>query len=167
MIARISSCCAETHARVGRHLEAAKLDQAKAPGRSVGGIELVDADLGTVGVAGDVDQQVAQQAVDEPRERLLPLARRRDLAERNLHLVEPVVAGLVDPGGLACRSDEEAGEEVAERRMALPVEDQRLQQVRPPQERRVERRPAADDDMVAAAGAGVLAVDHELVGTEA
>ena len=51
--------------------------------------------------------------------------------------------------------------------MALPVQDQAAQQVRPAQERAVERGRAADHDMVAAAGAGVLAVDHELVGAEA
>ena len=51
--------------------------------------------------------------------------------------------------------------------MALPVEHEALQQVGPAQERRVRRRRAADHDMVAAAGAGMAAVDHELVGAEA
>ena len=50
--------------------------------------------------------------------------------------------------------------------MPLPVQDQRAQQVRAAQERAVERGGAADHDMVAAAGAGMLAVDHELVGAE-
>jgi hypothetical protein len=35
-----------------------------------GAVELVDAELGAVGVAGDVDEQVAQQAVDQPRRHL-------------------------------------------------------------------------------------------------
>ena len=51
--------------------------------------------------------------------------------------------------------------------MALPEEDDALEQVRPAQERAVVRIGAADHDMVAAAGAGVAAVDHELFRAEA
>ena len=50
--------------------------------------------------------------------------------------------------------------------MALPVEDEALQQVRPAQERAVRRMGAANHDMVAAAGAGMAAVGHELLGAE-
>ena len=50
--------------------------------------------------------------------------------------------------------------------MALPVQHQALQQIRAAQERAVVGRRAADHDVVAAAGAGVAAVDHELVGAE-
>ena len=124
----------ERHARVGRHLEAAELDEAEAAGGAVGGVELVDADLGAVGVAGDVDEEVAQQAVDEPRRRGVALPGRRDLGEGDLELVERVVAGLVDARRLAGRADEEAGEEVADRRVALPVQDQRAQEVGAAQE---------------------------------
>ena len=95
------------------------------------------------------------------------LAGRRHLRQRDLELVERVVARLVDARRLAGRADEQAGEQVGQRRVALPVQDQALQQVGPAQERAVERRRAADHDMVAAAGAGVAAVDHELVGAEA
>ena len=42
----------QAHARVRRHLEGAELDQAEPAGRAVRRIELVDADLGAVGVAG-------------------------------------------------------------------------------------------------------------------
>ena len=157
----------ERHPRVGGHLEAAELDEAEAAGGAVGGVELVDADLGAVGVAGDVDEQVAQQAVDQPRGGGVAGARRRHLGERDLELVERVVAGLVDARGLGGRADEEAGEEVGDRRVALPVQDEAAQQVGAAQERAVEGGGAADDDVVAAAGAGVLAVDHELVGAEA
>jgi hypothetical protein len=64
---------------VGRHLEGAHLEQAEAAGGAVRRVQLVDAELGAVGVAGDVDQQVAQQAVDEPRRH--GLAGLRELAE--------------------------------------------------------------------------------------
>ena len=157
----------QRHARVGGHLEAAELDEAEAAGRAVGRIELVDADLGAVGVAGDVDEQVPEQAVDEPRRRGVALAGRWHLRERDFELVERVVAGLVDARGLGGRADEEAGEQVGDRRVALPVQDQRAQEVGAAQERAVEGGGAADDDVVAAAGPGVLAVDHELVGAEA
>lgn len=50
--------------------------------------------------------------------------------------------------------------------MALPVEDHALQEIGTAQEGAIVRIGAADDDMVAAAGAGVATVDHELVGAE-
>ena len=61
------------------------------------------------------------------------------IAEGDVELVERVVARLVDPRRLAGRADEQAGEQVGQRRMALPVEQQALQHVRPAQERRVVR----------------------------
>ncbi|MNZ78927.1 hypothetical protein D3C78_975200 [compost metagenome] len=50
--------------------------------------------------------------------------------------------------------------------MSLPVQDETLQKVRTAQERAVIGVGTAHDHMVAAAGAGVAAVDHELVGSE-
>ena len=50
--------------------------------------------------------------------------------------------------------------------MPLPVQHQALQQIRTAQERRIRRRAAADHHMIAAAGAGVPAVDQEAVGAE-
>ena len=50
-----------------RHLERAELDEAEAARRPVGRIQLVDADLGAVRVAGHVDQEIAEQPIDEPR----------------------------------------------------------------------------------------------------
>ena len=77
------------------------------------------------------------------------------------------MTGFVDARRLAGRADEQAGEQVGQRRMALPVQHQAFQQIRAAQERAVGGVGAADHDMVAAAGAGVAAVDHELVGAEA
>ena len=50
--------------------------------------------------------------------------------------------------------------------MPQPMDDQALQQVGTAEEGAVERRRPADHDMIAAAGSGMLAVDHELVGAE-
>ena len=113
----------QTHACVRRHLERAELDQAQPPGRTVGREQLVDAQLGAVGVAGDVYQEVAEQSVDQPRPWGLAFARRRHHRERDLELVELVLARLVDARGLAGRTDEQTGEQIGQRGMALPVED--------------------------------------------
>ena len=59
----------EAHARVRRHLEGAELDQAEPAHRPLRRVQLVDADLGPVRIAGDVDQQVAEQPVDQPGRR--------------------------------------------------------------------------------------------------
>ncbi len=87
--------------------------------------------------------------------------------ERDFQLVETIVTRLVDARRLAGRADEQAGEQIGECRVTLPLQHEALQQVRPAEERAVARRQAADHDMVAAAGPGVAAVDHELVGAEA
>ena len=58
------------------------------------------------------------------------------------------------------------GEQVGQRRVALPIEDQARQQIGPAQERRVGGHGAAEHDVIAAAGAGVAPVGHELVGAE-
>src|SRR5688572_7448458 len=83
----------ETHPRIGRHLEAAELDETETSGRTVGREELVDAYLGTVGVASDVDEEIAEGAVDEPRDRSFA-GRGGDLGEGDLEFVEAVVAGF-------------------------------------------------------------------------
>ena len=51
--------------------------------------------------------------------------------------------------------------------MALPIEDQALEQIGPAQKRTIGRRLPTEHDVIAAAGAGVAAIDHELVDAEA
>ena len=149
-----------------RHLEAAEFHQAQPPGRTVGRVELVDADLGAVRVAGDVDQQVAEDAVHQPRRDVARVAR-RNFVEGDFQFVQRVEARFVDARRLARRTDEQAREQIRERRMVLPEGDQALEQIGPAQERTVGRRRRADDDVIAAAGAGVPAVEQELLGAEA
>ncbi len=76
-------------------------------------------------------------------------------------------ACLVATRCLARRPDEQPREHVRQRGMVLPIRDDRRQQIRPPQERALRRRHPAQHDVIAAAGAGVLAVQHELLGGEA
>ncbi len=156
------------HARVRRHLEGAEFDQAQAAGRAVGRIELVDRELGPVRIAGKVGEQVAQQAVDQPglRRLVAGAVSALELLERDVEFVESIVARLVDARRLAGRADEDAGEQVRQRRMVLPVGDQALQQVGAAQQRAVGRRGPAEGHVVATAGAGVAAVEHELLGAE-
>ena len=96
------------HLRVRRHVERAQFEDAQAAGRGVGRIQLVDAEFGTMGVAGEIDQQVAQQAVDQSwRERFLAgLLALRHLPERGFEFVEIVVARRLAGG-----ADELPGEQ--------------------------------------------------------
>ncbi len=89
-----------------------------------------------------------------------------DLRQSDLELVDAFVAGFVDARGLTGRADEEAGEEIRERGMVVPVGDDAGQKVGASQKRAVGRCQAPHDDMIAAAGAGVAAIEHELLGRQ-
>ena len=65
--ARISSCCAKLISACGGISNDAELDQPEPAGRAVGRVELVDADFGAMRAAGDVDEQIAEDPVDQPR----------------------------------------------------------------------------------------------------
>src|SRR5205814_9258271 len=56
----------QAHPCVRRHFERTEFDEAEPAGWSVGREQLVDADFSAMGVAGDVDQEIAKQTVDEP-----------------------------------------------------------------------------------------------------
>src|SRR2546423_11502538 len=120
-------------------------------------------------VAGEVDEEIAQDPVDEPRllVRLAGLEARLELLERDAELVERVVARLVDARALARGPDEEPREEKRERGMVLPVGDQASQQIRAAQQRALHGRRAAERHVIAAARARVAPVEHELLGAEA
>ncbi len=111
-----------------------------------------------MGVAGDIDQQVAQQTVDHPRRDFF--TRLGHLSEGDFHFVERVVARFIDARRLRGRADEQAGKQVRQRWMVMPVAEQAAQQVRATQERRIRRCRPAEHEVVAAAGAGVPAVDQ-------
>ena len=120
--ARSSNCWARLMRASGGISKERNSTRPSRPVGAVGRIELVDADFGAMGVAGDVDEQVAEQPVDEP-ERRAP-RRAAGSGERDLQFVELVVARLVEPRRLAGRADEQAGEQIGQRGMALPVEDE-------------------------------------------
>ena len=112
----------QRHLRVRRHLEAAQLQQPQAATLGVRAEQLVDAELGAMGVAGDVGEQVPQQPVDVPGAYVVPEP--RQLGEGDLQLVERLGAALVHPRRLARRADEAPGEQIGQRRVVLPVRQQ-------------------------------------------
>jgi len=61
----------QAHALVRRHLEGAQLEKPQPSGRTVRELELVDAELRTMRIAGHVDQEIAKQTIDEPWRTLL------------------------------------------------------------------------------------------------
>jgi hypothetical protein len=73
------------------------------------------------------------------------------------------VPGLVDTGLLAGGADEQAGKEKLREGWLFQKVMKAAQQIRPPQKGAVRRGGAADDDVVAPAGAGVSAVEHEFL----
>ncbi len=49
------------------HFKAAEFDEAQAAAGGIGRVEFVDAEFGAVGVAGEIDEEIAEDAIDEPR----------------------------------------------------------------------------------------------------
>ena len=115
-------CLHQRHLGVRRHLEAAQLKQPQPAASRIGTVQLVDAEFGPVGIAGDIGQQMPQRAVHHPgRDSPVLAGLPGDLAERDLHFVQRFAATLVRPRRLRCRADELAGEQVRQRWMTLPV----------------------------------------------
>ncbi|CAB4899819.1 unannotated protein [freshwater metagenome] len=155
------------HLMMRRHLESAKFEQTEPAAGGVGAVQLVDAELGTVRVPGDVGEQVPQRPIDDPRRcRTVSTGQTLDLAERNLELVERLLTTFVGSGGLRGGTDESTREQVRQRRVTLPVCQQRHQQVRSAQHRRIGRCDATQSDVVATAGAAGGAVVVETLGTQ-
>ena len=56
-----------THTRMGRHFKRTQLNDAEPASRAIRRVQLVDTYLGSVSIACDINQQVAQQAIYQPR----------------------------------------------------------------------------------------------------
>ena len=114
-------------------------------------------------IPGDIDQQVSQQAIDQPG---LGNFTFWHLLEGDFKFVKRVVTGLIDPWCLTGRADKHSGKEVGESGVVLPIGNQAAQQIGPPQHRTVGRRFSAQGDVVATTGACVTTVLHELFRAE-
>ncbi len=149
----------EAHARVGRHFEAAQLEQTVTARGTAGIEEFIDAELGPVRIAGDVGQDNAEDAVDQPRGDVGEIGH---LIEGHLQLVKRIVARLVDARHLAGRAEEDAGEEVRKRQQViLPIANEALEEIGAAQERAVRNGRTTKHNVVAAAGADVPSIEQE------
>ena len=117
-------------------------------------------------IACDVNQQVAQRAVHDPRGHVSAkfFTVLLYLCQRNFKLVNLVVARFVHSWCLAGGANEHAAEQVAQAGVVVPIQDERSQQFRLAQKRAVRRCGSAHDDVVASARASVAAVGHEFLG---
>src|SRR5215510_947944 len=97
-------------------------------------------------IAGQIGEQVTQQAVDDPglRRLLAGAMLALELLECNLELVEPVVARFIDARRLARGTDEEPREEIRERRMVLPIRNEALQQIGTAEQRALRGRGSSE-----------------------
>src|SRR5207248_5242677 len=127
-----------------------------------------DRELGSMGIAGEIGQEIPQYPIEEPwaRSVLACAMLALELLKGDLELVEPIVARFVHTRRLTGGPDEKSREKVRQRRMVLPVGNEALQKIGAPQQWTLRRRRAAERDMVAAAGARVPAVEHEFLGAE-
>jgi carbohydrate-selective porin OprB len=97
---------------------------------------LVDAEFGAVGIAGEICEEVSEDAVDEPWGDLGVVG---DLTEGDFEFVEDVVAGFVDAGVLTGGADEETAEEIGQGGVAEPEAEERAEEVGAAEERGVRR----------------------------
>ena len=129
-------------------------------------------------VACDVNQDVAQGTVDQPRRhvsvnlgvvalcffRSTKLAELCNFTKCNFQFIHLIIARLIHARGLAGRPNEHAAEQVAQAGMVVPSAQQACKQFWLAQERAVSWREAAHHEMVAATRAGVFAICHEFFG---
>ena len=88
----------ERHLRMWRHLEGPQLEDPQAATFGVGAEEFVDAELGSVCVAGEIDEQMSKQSVDDPWWSFV--AESVEFGECDLQFVERVSSALVDTAEL-------------------------------------------------------------------
>src|SRR6516164_7999031 len=101
----------QTHQSVRGHFKPAQLDQTQTSVRRIGGIKLIDTKLRAMRITCDVDEDVPESAVNEPRW-AVTFHRLRYLAEGDFEFVQIIGPGLIDARRLAGRSDEKARKEI-------------------------------------------------------
>src|SRR5207244_1032962 len=119
---------ADTHARVRRHFKCAHLHKPEASTAALRRVKFINGKFRTMRVAAGINEQVAKQTVYEPRRRLiesslLPV----HFLERDFEFVKRIVARLVNTWRLRRRTDKQSAEHPAQRRMILPIPEQRAQ----------------------------------------
>src|SRR4051794_25891809 len=67
---------------------------------------------------------------------------------------------------LTCRTDEQAAEQIRQRRMIIPEREQALQQIRPAKERAIRCGWSAKHEVISATRTGVPAIELKLLGRQ-
>ena len=142
-------------ARFGRALERVDHDASEPQARAFRSVELIDANLRSLHVARRIGQEMPQHAIGQPG---LVAGSGRQALERDRQLVQHLVAALVGARRRTARPDEPPGEEIGQTRVALPVRDERSQDLRPREEGTVGRRDAADRQSATTTGRKAPAV---------
>src|SRR5207237_4938926 len=117
-----------------------------------------------MGVAGDVDGQMPEGRVRGPRRgRTCPRVVLERAGQLDLHLGERVVARSGQARCLRRWTDEQAGEQIRDRRVVLEEGDEACEQAWIAQPRAVLRLRAAERDVVAPSGPGGATVEQVLL----
>ncbi len=90
---------------MGRHFEGSQFKQAELKALALRREELVDAELGAMRVAADVGEEIAKEAIDDPR---LAIAGRKIL-KRELEFIKRVHARFIHARILARGADVGSG----------------------------------------------------------
>ena len=117
-----------------------------------------------MGVSARIRKQVTKKTVHEPRgDRFIGTW---NLFKREFQFVKTVMPTLIDAGRLTRGPDEEPAKQPTQRRMVLPVSQQRPQQVWATQHWGIPRRCPTQNDVVPASGAGMTSIQHELFSSQ-
>src|ERR1051325_9321626 len=108
----------QAHAGMRWHFKSPQFDQAKPSAAAVGGVKFINTEFGAMGVARHIDEQMAEEAIDQPGR---DLAFFRNLPKSRLDLVKRFVPIFIAPWVLARGADEQAAKEKGKRRMILPI----------------------------------------------
>src|ERR1700730_16310949 len=95
------------------HFEGTQFEQSQAQPVTLWWIKLVDAELGSMRVSSDIDQQVAEQSVHNDRR----AAARRQITKGDFWFIHRIHAGLVDARILARGAYIHAGKKIRQRGM--------------------------------------------------
>src|SRR5262249_38852515 len=101
----------EAHLRMRWHLERAKFDETESTRWAVRRIQLVDANLRAMRIAGHVDEQIAEPAIDQPRHRRSGAAI-GNLRESEFEFVQRIEPCFVDAWRLTGRPNEHPREQI-------------------------------------------------------
>ena len=139
--------------RVRERFHGAKFDEAAAAALGAGVPELVEAGLAAVGVAGGVGVEMTERLADD-----VTVVAGREVFEKAVGHLEVVkrAGALVGARGLRGGADVLAGEKVGERGMMLPVAEHGDDPRGAGEERVFVEARAAEEQVVAAAGAGLF-----------